>query len=158
VATTYDAFTDRLNKSRPAMFRVAEWIHRKGRSVYIPAIIAAPKGSDWKDYVDDGDLFVDDDVKGRLKVEVKHVNIDFTGPKNWPYPSVIVSGKGTIERNMGTVETYIIVNKQMTHAMIVLGETTKHWYIKRMFAKNTQKEEDFYLCPMEHVIFTKIVE
>ena len=156
---SYDGFVKRLSNSSPAVFRVAEWIHRGGRSVYIPSIRICPPDGDPKDYFDEGDIYVDDEVKGRIKIEVKHLpNRNFTDKHNWEFSDVIVSNKNTIRRNMGQVEAYIIVNAPMTHAIVIPWATVKYWYEKDIYASNTKKYETFLVCPLQNVVFKKITE
>ena len=156
---SYDGFVKRLSNSSPAVFRVAEWIHRGGRSVYIPSIRICPPDGNPKDYFDEGDIYVDDEVKGRIKIEVKHLpNRNFTDKHNWEFSDVIVSNKNTIRRNMGQIEAYIIVNAPMTHAIVIPWATVKYWYEKDIYASNTKKYETFLVCPLQNVVFKKITE
>lgn len=155
----YDGFVKRLKGSLPAMFRVAEWIHRGGRSVYIPAIRICPSDGNREEYFDEGDLYVDDPIKGRIKIEVKHLpNRNFTCREDWKFKTTIVSNTETVKRSMGTIEAYVIVNGPMTHAMVVSCDTMQHWTIQSIFASNTKKYESFFVCPTEHVVFKKIAE
>jgi hypothetical protein len=159
VINNYEGFVKRLSNSSPAVFKVAEWIHRGGRSVYIPSIRICPPDGDPKDYFDEGDIYVDDEVKGRIKIEVKHLpNRNFTSYQDWNFSEAIVSNKNTIRRNMGQIEAYIIVNAPMTHAMVIPCNTIKYWYEKDIYASNTKKHETFFVCPVEHVVFKKITE
>jgi hypothetical protein len=164
VSENYDAFVDRLKSSRAAVFRVAEWVHRgdmysKGRSVYIPAIRICPPNENPSDYLDDGDLFVNDGEKGRLKLEVKHKQkLNFTSRFDYPFKDVFVSNVDTVERNWGTVEAYIVVNHEMTHAIIIPNHTRDKWVIREVLASNTKRLERYYVCPLNVVSFRKISE
>ena len=164
MSENHDAFVNRLKSSRAAVFRVAEWIHRgdnygQGRSVYIPAIRICPPNENPADYFDDGDLFVNDGEKGRLKLEVKHKQkLKFTNHNDYPFKDVFVSNEATVKRNWGTVEAYIIVNDEMTHAIIIPSDTKDKWVIREVVASNTQRLERYYVCPLELVSFRKISE
>lgn len=164
VSENYDAFVDRLKSSRAAVFRVAEWIHRgdmysHGRSVYIPAIRICPEGENPADYLDDGDLFINDGKKGRMKIEVKHKKkLNFTSRIDYPFKDVFVSNVDTVERNWGTVEAYIVVSNDMTHAIIIPSHTRDKWIVKEVLASNTKRLERYYVCPLDLVSFRKISE
>ena len=157
--SNYEGFVSRLQKSRASMFRVGQWLHLHGMSIYIPAIRVAPKDGNNEEYFDECDIQVECPKRGRFKIEVKHINTNFTGKDDWPHgKTTIVSNQGTIERNWGKIRAYILVNKNMTHAMIIRGDTCDKWEKKTIFATNTNKDEVFYVCLLEHVSFVKIVE
>lgn len=156
--SNYQGFVDRLKKSRAAMFRVAEWLHGQGVSVTIPAIKIVPEDGNREEYYDSGDIHCECPKRGSFTVEVKHLTTDFTGRDDWPYKLMIVSNAGTVERNWGKIKAYIIVNKSMTHAIFINGDTCDKWVKKELFAKNTGKNEWFYICSMDIVSFKKITE
>jgi len=68
-----------LDKSESAVWDVAKWLHGRGHSVEINCGAKAPDSSQWKKYVDNGDLEI------ALKVEVKHLSADFIGKHDWPF-------------------------------------------------------------------------
>ena len=148
-------FIRSLEDARPSVFRVAEWINRgssvvPSRTVIIPAL-------DYFAGTDDGDLFVQDKIGVRLKVEVKHKKNDyFTCADDFNFSDMIVSNVNTVRRQWGTVIAYVIVNTPMTHAAVILFEHQDKWTTKSIYAKNTKKVEQFFLCPKEHAIFVKI--
>lgn len=156
--TRHDGFVKRLQGSRAAVFRVAEWLHKHGMTVTVPAIVAAPRNADITDYYDTGDIEVSCPKRGDFKIEVKHLQTDFTSCGDWPYKNTIVSNQGTIDRNDGQIKAYVLVNRLMTHALVVNSDTKDHWEIKAIYASNTQKYENFYQCPMKHVTCVRISE
>jgi hypothetical protein len=137
------------------VFRIAEWLYTKGWSVKIPATRYAPYGSNSFDYVDDGDLYIQQNGDWK-RIDVKHINTNFTNAKDWPYDKVIISGKLPIERADPFPTAYIIVNKQMTHVGIIWDKTKAHWYEEKIFASNYGRDEDFYVCQVEHVDFREL--
>jgi hypothetical protein len=151
----HDRFIKRLDASRPSMFRVAEWLHKKGWSINIPAIRYKPMGENPMDYVDDGDLFIE--RNGQVdRIDVKHSGIEFTDAASWPikyHGQMIVSNKAAVDRANGDSLAYIIVSKSMNHMAIIWKKTQTHWIAKELFATNTQQKEWFYLCPLEHIDF-----
>jgi len=150
----HDKFIRRLDSSRPSVFRVAEWLHRKGYDIGIPAIKYCPPGGKPEDFFDTGDLFTRKDGK-KYRFEVKHSSFNFTSAKDWPVKekTMLVSNKSAVERENGKATAFVIVNKPMTHVAIIWRHTRKHWFPDRKFAKNTQKWEDFYSIKTEHVDF-----
>ena len=150
----HNKFIRRLDSSRPSMFRVAEWLHKKGYDIYIPAIRYCPPDENPEDFFDDGDLFARKDGK-KLRFEIKHSGYDFTSAKDWPVKdkTMIVSNKAAVERENGKATAFIIVSKSMTHVAMIWRRTRKHWFVKPRFATNTQKYEDFYCIATEHVDF-----
>ena len=149
----YEDFVIALNKSRRAVFRVAEWLHRHGKEIVVPATVVMPKGADPKDWVDACDLYA-----GGEKIEVKHKDVDFTCLADFPFDTVIVSSARTIDRNWGLVKAYIIVNKAMTHAMIITTDKKDSWWKGTLKPKNKTIEEEFYFCKTADVVFRQISE
>ena len=150
----HERFLKRLDGSRPATFRVAEWLHKAGYSINIPAIRYRKFEDKIEDFVDSGDIFVEKDGE-KYRVEVKHSGYDFTCAKDWPFPTMFVSNKAAVERNTD-VSCYIIINQPMTHLALIWKKTKEHWFVKPAFAKNTQKTEYFYTCPIDNVDFRSI--
>jgi hypothetical protein len=147
-------FLKRLDGSRPAMFRVAEWLHKKGYDVGIPAIRYRKFEDKIEDFVDSGDVFARKDGK-KYRFEIKHISYDFTSAEDWPVKqkTMLVSNKAAVERENGKATAFVVVNKPMTHVAIIWRHTRKHWFPDRKFATNTQRWEDFYSIKTEHVDF-----
>jgi hypothetical protein len=154
-ADRHEGFTKRLDASRSSTFRVAEWLHKKGFSVTIPAIRFAPLGANPLDYVDEGDLFIESGGK-KHRIDVKHRGTEFTDADSWPQKlkgKMIVSNKIAVDRANGESKAYIIVSQPMTHIAIIWNTTREHWVAEELFSRNIQQLEWFYLCPIEHVDF-----
>jgi len=62
-------FIERLDRSRPATFRAAEWLHKKGYNITIPAIQYRPFEEAPDKYLDSGDMFIEKDGK-TYRVEI----------------------------------------------------------------------------------------
>ena len=156
----HERFIRRLDASRPSTFRVAEWLHKKGWSINIPAISYAPLDANPLDYVDEGDLFIEKDGY-TARIDVKHRGTDFTDAESWPpqyYGNMIVSNKAAVDRANGQSKAYIIVSKPMTHMAIIWDKTREHWFPKELTAGNTQKKEWFYLCQIKYVDFRSFAD
>jgi hypothetical protein len=151
----HEEFINRLYKSQDAVFCVAKWIHSKGYSIKIPVTRYKPYGSNPLDYVDDGDIYVEQNDQWN-RFDVKHLSTNFTGLHDWPFKETIVSSKRPVDRANPTSKAYIIVNTPMTHIAIVWRNTREHWYIKELMPKNYQKLEEFYICPNKYVDFRSL--
>ena len=154
----HEKFVKRLFGSRGAVFRVGEWLSRGGYAVMIPPIVAAQAHENPADFYDEGDLFRK--RKGGVweRIEVKGSGYDFTDNNSWPYQSMIVSNKAAVERGAGDVVAYVILSANWDWVAIIKSDTREHWQVANLYASNTEKREDFYLCPADKVIFCKITD
>ena len=152
----HDKFVDRLLGSRDAVFRVAQWLSEGGFDVQIPAIKVAGKGDDPADFYDDGDLFRRKDGSDWERVEVKGSGVEFEDKHIWPYKNMIVSNKAAVDRGAHNVVAYIILSANWEWVAVIRADTKPYWTVSNIYASNTEKREDFYLCPTDKVIFRKI--
>ena len=152
----YTGFASRFHRSRPAVFRVAEWLHEHGFYIAIPPMHLHERGENPMDYVDSGDLFITRDDGPRQRIEVKGLSTQFTDALDWPYSSTLVSNKAAVDRANGEVDAYILVSSDMDHIIIIKAETRQHWFVRELTPKTTGKPEQFYSCPLEHIIFKDI--
>ena len=150
-----ETFYRSLEASRPAVFKVAEWIHRgdsktPSRTVIIPAIRPGTGP-------DKGDLCVEHFTGHTLTIEVKQrAKLALTAVDDYPFPTSIVSNIGTVKRNWGTVLAYVVVNSPMTHAAVVGWDSHDKWVEEDIFASNYNKTERFFMCPKEHATFVRL--
>jgi hypothetical protein len=141
----HNKFLTRLDKSRAAVFRVAEWISCKGFSVTIPSISFAPDASKHMEHIDDGDIFITRAGREKVeRVEVKHVDIDFDCRADWPYPVMFISSKDVVDRADPKPLFYIVVNKEMTHGAIIYYSSKDAWTVETRRMKNTGNMETKY--------------
>ena len=152
----YDAFVNRLDKSQLAVKAVVDWLERKGGSTYVPPTTVYPRGANPKDYRDHGDIFLDYGFPTQKRLEVKGLNVDFTGPETWPFREIFISRKEVVDLANGEVEAYITVNKSLTHVAIILGKTKASWYETRKWASNWKQYETYYASPLENIIYRRI--
>jgi hypothetical protein len=69
-------------------------------------------------YKDDGDLFVRwDHDSPVLRYEVKWRNLNFTGPHDYPHPTIFVDEVENMNTKGVRPDVYIITNKDVTHAV-----------------------------------------
>lgn len=152
----HDKFVGRLLGSRRAVFRVAEWLSEAGYDVKIPAIKVRGRNDDPADFYDDGDLFRCKNGSDWERIEVKGSGVVFEDKSTWPYPKMIVSNKAAVDRGSHNVLAYVILSANWDWVAIIKADTRPDWTVSNIYASNTGKREDFYLCPVDKVIFHKI--
>ncbi len=153
----YDAFVERLENSREAVFAVAMWLHRKGRTVTIPRTRVAPRYAKSEGYVDDGDIIAEDENGNVSVIEVKgSQRFNFTDAESWPYPVVVISNASTVDRNRGKIAAYIVVSSDRKNMAIINTKDIDTWEKKDLWAHNTKKFESFYTCKPNSCTFRSL--
>jgi len=93
----------------------------------------------------------------QMKVEVKHLSINFTNRHDWPYRNeVIVDGKYTYDKK--TPEPLMYVqwsNDYAAYICIHVRNTRSHWYESEKYDRNTERNELFYCVEKKHCIFVR---
>ena len=145
----YEDYISRLEASREWIWKSAQLLHRKGFQIQIPRTTKDRQSAEWKGYADDGDLFV------MQRIEVKHRRIDFTSEEDFPYKSgMIVCAKVPWEKAMPKPHMFICWNKTGTHYAVIMGNTRKSWFTRRLpDSDRINYEQDFLICPLEFVQF-----
>jgi hypothetical protein len=148
-------FSKRFNASRAAIFRVAEFLHReRGLSVCIPRMELAPNVQSSASYSDKGDIYVYTSSKKKFIVDVKHKQVDFTCAEDYPFSDIMVVGLASAVRL--TAYAYFIVNRDMTHAFVVKGDTKNQWTIENFPDKERGDREEKYMCSKTLGEFVKL--
>lgn len=129
-----------------AVFTFAAYLHSNGYTVEIPPVISSPDPSSNTSYTDSGDLFIIHPGE-RRRLEVKHRQRDFTCAGDWPDPHIFVSNEGMVNRS-GEISAYIILNKPLTHALVIKSSTRPYWYLWDNQPSNTEYPERVYCCPI----------
>lgn len=145
-------FLERLARSSETVLAVADWLHRSGRTVEIPATRFAPTADQADAFVDEGDIIIIE----RKIIQVKGISRDFTCRDDWPFGEYLVSNKEAVERMDGRVSAYVTVGKSLRCAAIVDGGSRKDWYLTNKKAANTGNVEAFYACSLDYVVFRKL--
>ena len=141
-------FKKNLMNSQEAVWDVARWLQSRGNAVTVNPTFVAPDHSQWKDYADNGDLFI------TQRIEVKHRGVDFTCADDWPYSDFMVCAKHAWDRALQKPYAFIYLNKSKTHVAIVKGETHKTWtHEKRTDSRYDRMTQEFYFCDVSHVAF-----
>lgn len=138
-------FLERLYKSSPAVFVVANHLHERGYDLMIPAKRYTPNVQDHLDYVDDGDIKIKKGDGEWERIEVKGIGTQFTCLKDWPHPFMIVSNKKAVDRANPLPRAYFIVSMDLKHAAIIRRDTRDQWFEKPLKPTTTGVKEMFYV-------------
>jgi hypothetical protein len=138
-------FAEDLLKSQKSVWAVARWLQERFHlPVSLRPINIRPKIEDMLDYVDQGDIEV------IRRIEVKHRNVDFTHAGDYPYRTVSVTTAPSFDRANPKPTAYIIVNRAMTHCIIInVAATRKDWVLERKHWKAKMRDQHLYMCPVE---------
>lgn len=147
----FERFRKHLAKSEEGVQFAAHYLLSLGHDVLIKATSCAPSRDQWKEFADDGDLYI------QQRVEVKHLSATFA-EGHWPFGSkFLVCAKHSYDRSKPKPFAYLYFSSDRKCVASVLGSSRPHWYVE---SRNDQRYEnykqDFYLCPLEHVKFTRI--
>lgn len=145
-------FLAQWNRSHGAVFDVAMWLRAEfGMNVRVTVPELRPDASVRHAYADSGDI---ECIK---RIEVKHRTITFTGRADYPFPTVFVAEKYTLDRmDLRTVEAFVILSADKAHAAIVSARTRKFWVAESRADGRDGKQRTFIACPVEHVVFMPI--
>lgn len=146
-------FIAALSASDQCVSAVAAWLARHKRDVLVRPLIIRPSFDSRMEYLDEGDIEI------RMRVEVKHRDMDFTCAADFPYRTVIVGEKHKVERiPLGRWWGYVHVNRAMTHACIIFPHTAKYWITTTKYDRKDRGTLTFLECPTERTWFVKIGE
>tara|TARA_R110000851_G_C12931126_1_gene551308 strand:+ start:133 stop:615 length:483 start_codon:yes stop_codon:yes gene_type:complete len=136
-------YTKKLSKSSNAVWRVAIYIHNQGYKVTIPALHIAKSLSQYKDFVDEGDLILHREFKQEI-IEVKHQSWDWVSHDDIPWKSIIVCAKKSYDRHEVKPSVYFLVNKQLTHALVVPTTMYEEWFVADVHDKKKDWTQTMY--------------
>lgn len=122
------AFLASLANSESAVLSMGKWLRGLGADVLMRPTVARPEYKSRMAYVDAGDLEI------RLRVEVKHRDIEFTSAADYPYPTVLVDEARKAEQHSTlTLWGYLIVSRSRTHFCFISATTKKHWTVVKLY-------------------------
>lgn len=146
-------FIDAFEGSKSAVEKVLAWAKGKNLDVAIKESRLRPDFDHRVEYADEGDLEI------RKRIEVKHRKLKFTSAEDYPFSTVFVDEAYKVDRYpIETLSSYVIVNKPMTHAAIVLAGTREHWFIERRYDPTNGDMRNFYVCPVRFTKFISLEE
>lgn len=149
-------FKDRLLESRPSMFVVGLWLHRKGYSVEIPAFRIAPSIEVWADYLDDGDVFAFAHRDVRHRYEVKHLKEPFSTRASWPFGNrIFVDKKRKVESAKAEVMAWVTVSQDLRALAVIPRNTHDQWELTKVTNRYLNCIDDTYACPLKFADFER---
>ncbi len=139
-------FTRHLTDSHDSVWKVAQWLFKRGHHVRVGQISRPRKRDEWRENTDNGDIEIS------LRIEVKHLSTQFTGRDDWPFPDFIVCATGQWDRAVPKPYAYVYISKDNLHLAVLKGDSSKLWTMDRRKDRRYEGvEQDFYLAPMERV-------
>ncbi len=147
-------FLEDLRRSNTSVEIAAKWLAGRGHPVIVRPVIERPDPSVRGEYGDDGDLEI------IQRVEVKQrIGLTFTSKDDFPYPTIIVDVCHSYDRARPKPYAYIILNREMSGALIVDVKTTRRDWVKvDKFDRHTNRQRSFYECPLELVSYESMIE
>jgi len=146
----HQQFLERLDRSRPAVLAVADWLRWNGRTVTVPEVRFAPSADMHEEYADNGDMFLPD---GQI-VEVKHITRCFTSAADWPFREFFIDTEARVARLGNNVAAYIVLSADYAAmGMVIPKNSREHWYVSEKVNGNTGKSARRVTCTLEHVTF-----
>jgi|TARA_R110002020_G_scaffold120147_1_gene273837 hypothetical protein len=150
-------FLSHLNNSTEAVFITALYLHNKGLDVRINAMKKAKSHKDWKNFKDDGDMYIYKGDKS-YRIEVKGLSCDFTNASDWAFKDFIVCAKHSYDNSTPKPYAYMILNKDKTHMGIVNTRTYLDWgVVSRKDSRYKDVTQEFYTCPLNKIQWEKII-
>lgn len=151
------AFVESFIISHHAVFKVAEWFHCQwNMGIGVKSKKLAPTYEERHLYTDDGDFLFKRPGKDKWEIaEVKHKNMEWTDVESFPYETIFVSNVHSVERGHEP-HLWVLVNKSLTHAILIPKSTKKFWIKDTVYNRNSGKEEEKYLCAKHLAQFHKI--
>lgn len=124
------SFNAHLRDSREAVNFYAKYLTRLGCQIEIPEERLTPTYEQRLEYADSGDLFTQIGDK-RIRLEVKQRrNIEFSGRADYPYQSIMVCAAHSFEYADPKPYVYVILNRSLTAAAYILGDTSPEWWVE----------------------------
>ena len=152
----HDKFLKHLSGSSEAVFIVAYYLYNKGYDVRINALKKAKNHGEWKNFKDDGDIFIYKNGY-KYRIEVKGVSTKFTCKEDCQYPNVIVCAKHSYDMAAIKPYAYFLLNDQRTHLAIIKTSTKEYCDVIRKADRRYENVvQDFYVCPKGKIKFKPI--
>jgi len=145
-------FLKHLKESEPTRWMVARWLTSRGYSVQLQGMKEAPTAERWKEFADEGDLYV------TMRVETKQLTCDFTCREDWPFrKDFIVCARHSFDLAQPKPYAYVILNRAGTHAAFVLTSGWKQWRVgTRTDSRYEKVAQEFYFAPLESIVFAAL--
>lgn len=142
-----------VERSKGGVRMVADWLNTKGYTVSVPPMnVTQSAYKDRMKFVDSGDLFI------HQRIEVKVRDLDFTTHLDYPFKDgIYVCAQHSFDNAEPKPYAYILLNRAMTHAAIVMSTTRSKWQVREV---RDSRYRDFvqptFVCPLSEVHFVKL--
>lgn len=140
----WEDYKGKLKRSNDAVWAVAKYMHSFTYTITIPALNIAKDLSEYKKFTDDGDIILHRDGR-KEKIEVKHQTWDWTSHTDIPWPEIIVCAKKSYDRHSEKPSAYFLVNKQLSHALVIPTSTYHSWKVKEIHDKQKDWVQTMYM-------------
>ena len=144
----HSTFTSYLQGSGKAVAKTAEMLLSKGSAVVIPPTQITPSREQRNDYVDEGDLLI------QQRVEVKQrKDIAFTCRNDFPFHTIIIDEVHKFDRAWPKPIYYVIWNKDLTHFAIAMCKHAEKWV--KMYRVDSRQDKRclYYEAYLDDVTF-----
>lgn len=148
MSENHQKFLKHLDRSCEAVEFARRFLVKRGFDVLQKAVRTAPDASQWEDYADDGDLYI------QQRVEVKRLGVDFT-PSQWPFGSkFIVCAKHAFDRAKPKPFAFLIFSNDLNCVACLRSATSNQWHVeKRNDSRYENVDQEFYFAPIDCVDF-----
>lgn len=148
----HEIFLERLQKSEPARWQMAQWFAKQGYVVVVNPLWYAATADQWRGNSDMGDLYV------QTRMEVKHLRCEFTSRQDWPHgKDFIVCSRNSYDRAKPKPHAYWLLNHSRTHVARVLTSSFPRWRVaKRRDYGFENVEQEYYFAPLDDVRFSRL--
>lgn len=140
----WDDYKRKLRKSNDAVWAVARYLHNFTYTVTVPALRIAQDVSQYREFQDEGDIILHRDDQDNI-VEVKHQSWEWTEHSHIPWPEIIVCAKRSYDRHKKKPAAYFLVNKQLSHSLVIPTSTYSSWTVKDIHDKQKNWIQKMYM-------------
>lgn len=140
----WDDYKRKLRKSNDAVWAVARYLHNFTYTVTVPALRIAKDVSQYREFQDEGDIILHRDDQDNI-VEVKHQSWEWTEHSHIPWPEIIVCAKNSYDRHKKKPIAYFLVNKQLSHSLVIPTSTYSSWTVKDIHDKQKNWIQKMYM-------------
>lgn len=151
-------FLKRLRGSKFPVVRIAAYLTDHGKACLIPPTGYALYYADAKDFSDSGDLFIVRpeliELIERVRVEVKGLGYDFTGPEDWPHGNRFFVCKAKAWDSAKTKPAvFFYLNPAGTHFARIFSSSSPSWWRESIKEHETKIVQETLISTLDNVSF-----
>ena len=151
----WENYTTKLKESSKAVWKVAQYLHSFKYTVTVPAVHIAGSPEEYADYIDEGDIILHRKNINDI-IEVKHQSWDWTSHSDIPWAEIIVCAKKSFDRHTQKPSAYFLVNKQLSHALVIQTENCGEWTVKDIHDKKKDWIQTMYMITPSNYQFIQL--